>query len=224
MENMFDTNTIEIIKKIIRDYPSRVNDVLNSLGEIQQISKDWLVENLNNYKPHFRNKLKSDKVSMMILCSWYGLLAYKLIEKYKVKKIERIHCLDFDPLSKRISQKLFRKVDNENLKNGLLTQIKHWERDINDVPEKDLKDCEIVINTSCEHLNQQTIYNTIDKTERGTLIVLQSNNYSQIQEHVNTVKDLQEFVSQYQSRLINIEMYEKDFLEYKRFMIIGIKR
>ena len=221
---MFDFNTIEIIKKILKDYPNRLVDVLNSLGERQQLSKDWLVEKLNAYKHPFRNKMKSDSLSIIILCSWYGLLAYKLIEKFNLKKINRIHCVDYDPKVKRIANRLFRKIDNENLKNGVLTLIKHWERDIVDVPEKELKNSEILINTSCEHLNQQTIYDIIDKTDRGTLIVLQSNNYHKIQEHINTVKDLQEFVSQYQSRLINIEMHEKDFLEYKRFMILGLKR
>lgn len=220
---MFDINTIEIIKKIIKDYPTRLLDVLNSIGERQQISKDWLVENLNNYKHNFRNKIKNDSVSITILCSWYGLLAYKLIEKFKIKKIDRIHCVDFDPLSKRVSQKLFRKVDNENLKNGLLTQVKHCESDIKQVDEKVLES-EIIINTSCEHLNQQTIYENLDKIKSGTLLVLQSNNYHKIPEHINTVDNLNEFVSQYQSRLINIDMFEKDFLEYKRFMIIGIKR
>ena len=92
------------------------------------------------------------------------------------------------------------------------------------MPEKEFLKSEILINTSCEHLNQQTIYDIIDKAPRNTLMVLQSNNYDKIQEHINTVKDLQEFVSQYQSRLINIEMHEKDFLEYKRFMILGLKR
>jgi len=221
---MFDFNTIEIIKKILKDYPNRLVDVLNSLGERQQLSKDWLVEKLNAYKHPFRNKMKSDSLSIIILCSWYGLLAYKLIEKFNLKKINRIHCVDYDPKVKRIANRLFRKIDNENLKNGVLTLIKHWERDIVDMPEKELKNSEILINTSCEHLNQQTIYDIIDKTDRGTLIVLQSNNYHKIQEHINTVKDLQEFVLQYQSRLINIEMHEKDFLEYKRFMIIGSKR
>ena len=221
---MFDFNTIEIIKKILKDYPNRLVDVLNSLGERQQLSKDWLVEKLNAYKHPFRNKMKRDSLSIIILCSWYGLLAYKLIEKFNLKKINRIHCVDYDPKVKRIANRLFRKIDNENLKNGVLTLIKHWERDIVDMPEKELKNSEILINTSCEHLNQQTIYDIIDKTDRGTLIVLQSNNYHKIQEHINTVKDLQEFVSQYQSRLINIEMHEKDFLEYKRFMIIGSKR
>ena len=36
----------------------------------------------------------------MLLCSWYGMLAYKLIEKFKIKKIDRIYCVDFDPKSK----------------------------------------------------------------------------------------------------------------------------
>ena len=165
---MFDINTIEVIKKIYYDYPNRLKDVLTSLSERQQISKEWLVEKLNEYKHPYRNKLKGGDLTITILCCWYGMLAYKLVEKFK--------------------QKIFR------------------------------------INTSCEHLHQQTIYDTIDKLERGTLVVLQSNNYHKLQEHINTVKDLQEFVSQYQSRLINIEMYEKDFLEYKRFMILGLKR
>ena len=30
---MFDINTIEIIKKILNDYPNRLKDVLNSLSE-----------------------------------------------------------------------------------------------------------------------------------------------------------------------------------------------
>ena len=42
---MFDINTIEVIKKIYYDYPNRLKDVLTSLSERQQISKEWLVEN-----------------------------------------------------------------------------------------------------------------------------------------------------------------------------------
>ena len=68
---MYDYNTIELIKKIKNDYPNRWTDVLNSLGERQQLSKDWLVEKLNEYKHPFRNKLKKDRISIMLLCSWY---------------------------------------------------------------------------------------------------------------------------------------------------------
>ena len=221
---MFDRDTLDTIKGIVDKCPDRLVDVINSLSKNQFASKDWLIEKLNEYKHPYRNKLKKDRITIAILCSWYGLLAYKLIEKFNAKKLDRIHCVDFDPKSKQISNRLFRKIDNNNLYKGILTQIKFWEKDIEDMPEKILEESEVVINTSCEHLSQQTIYDTIDKSPSGTLIVLQSNNYNQIQEHINTVNSLQEFVSQYQSHLINISMYEKDFLDYKRFMIIGIKR
>ena len=221
---MLDFNTIEIIRKIFEKWPKRFIDVLNSLNENQQVSKEWLVEKLNEYKHPFRNKLKKDRISIMLLGSWYGMLAYKLIEKFNVKKMDRIYCVDFDPKSKMIANRLFRKIDNENLQKGILTIVKYKEKDIKDLTKEEMHECEIIINTSCEHLNQQTIYDNIEKCRSGSLIVLQSNNYDKIQEHINTVKNLQEFVSQYQSHLINIQMYEKDFIDYKRFMIIGIKR
>ena len=159
---MFDINTIEVIKKIYYDYPNRLKDVLTSLSERQQISKEWLVEKLNEYKHPYRNKLKGGDLTITILCCWYGMLAYKLVEKFK-QKIFRIHCVDFDFKSKRINKRLFRKIDNENLRKGILTQIKFWERDIKDFPDKEYSESDIVINTSCEHLHQQTIYDTIDK-------------------------------------------------------------
>ena len=221
---MLDFNTIEIIRKIFEKWPKRFIDVLNSLNEKQQVSKEWLVEKLNEYKHPFRNKLKKDRISIMLLGSWYGMLAYKLIEKFNVKKMDRIYCVDFDPKSKMIGNRLFRKIDNENLQKGILTIVKYKEKDIKDLTKEEMHEREIIINTSCEHLNQQTIYDNMEKCRSGSLIVLQSNNYDKIQEHINTVKNLQEFVSQYQSHLINIQMYEKDFLDYKRFMIIGIKR
>ena len=219
---MFDIKTIEIIKKIANDYPNRLKDVLNSLSERQQVSKEWLVEKLNEYKHPYRNKLKGGDLTITILCCWYGMLAYKLIEKFN-RKIFRIHCVDYDPRSKRINTRLFRKIDNENLNKGILTHIKFWERDIKDLPEKEYYKSDIVINTSCEHLHQQTIYDTIDKLERGTLVVLQSNNYKEINEHVNCSDSLEDFANLYVSKLRNMKIYQKDFIKYKRFMIIGTK-
>ena len=52
---------------------------LNSLSERQQVSKEWLVEKLNEYKPILiKNKLKVPNLTITILCCWYGMLAYKL--------------------------------------------------------------------------------------------------------------------------------------------------
>ena len=79
------------------------------------------------------------------------MLAYKLIEKFNVKKIDRIYCVDFDPKSKMIANRLFRKIDNENLQKGILTQVNFWDKAIKDLTKEEMTKCEIIINTSFEH-------------------------------------------------------------------------
>ena len=77
-----------------------------------------------------------------------------------------------------------------------------------------------IINTSCEHIEKFTEwFNAILKDK---LVVLQSNNYFEIDDHVNCVKDITEFKQQ--APLSNI-IYEGELeLEkYTRFMLIGYK-
>ena len=220
MVNMFDRDTLNTIKRLLDNYPDRIVDVLNSLSKNQYASKDWLIEKLNDYPHHFKYKSLDKKINICLLASWYGLLAYRMVDKFKLKQIANIDCIDFDPKSKSVSKKLWKKIDADNLENGKLAYIKFIEQDINDI--KDLN-YPLVICTSCEHLEQKLIDNTIDKLEQHTLVVLQSNNYKEVNEHINCVDTKENFANQYVSKLRNMKIYEKDFIKYKRFMIIGTK-
>ena len=217
---MFDRNTLDTVKGLLEKCPDRIIDVCNSLSANQYASKDWLIEKLNEYPHHYRQKTLDKKIDICVLASWYGLLAYRLIDRLTLKKIGNIDCVDFDPMSKTVAKRLWKKVDADNLKNGKLTYVKFIVQDIKDM---DRIDQPIVICTSCEHLDQSTIYDTISKLEPHTLVVLQSNNYSEIGEHINCVDTVENFANQYVSKLRNIKFYEKDFLKYKRFMVIGTK-
>lgn len=220
MVNMFDRDTLNTIKRLLDNYPDRIVDVLNSLSKNQYASKDWLIEKLNDYPHHFKYKSLDKKINICLLASWYGLLAYRMVDKFKLKQIANIDCIDFDPKSKSVAKKLWKKIDADNLENGKLTYIKFIEQDINDI--KDLN-YPLVICTSCEHLEQKLIDNTIDKLEQHALVVLQSNNYKEVNEHINCVDTKENFANQYVSKLRNMKIYEKDFIKYKRFMIIGTK-
>jgi len=220
MVNMFDRDTLNTIKRLLDNYPDRIVDVLNSLSKNQYVSKDWLIEKLNDYPHHFKYKSLDKKINICLLASWYGLLAYRMVDKFKLKQIANIDCIDFDPKSKSVAKKLWKKIDADNLENGKLTYIKFIEQDINDIKELNYP---LVICTSCEHLEQKLIDNTIDKLEQHTLVVLQSNNYKEVNEHINCVDTKENFANQYVSKLRNMKIYEKDFIKYKRFMIIGTK-
>lgn len=217
---MFDRGTLDTFKLIMEKHPDRILDVYDSFSKNQYASKSWLIEKLNEYPHHYRQKTLDKKIDITLLASWYGLLAYMLIEKFELKKIATIDCIDFDPVSKLVTKKLWKTKNADNLKNGKLTYVKFIEQDINDIEKIE---SQIVICTSCEHLDQQTIYNSISKLEEHTLVVLQSNNYKEIAQHVNCVDTVGDFANQYVSKLRNMKIYEKDFVKYKRFMVIGTK-
>ena len=217
---MFDRDTLNTIRRLLDNYPDRIVDVLNSLSENQYSSKDWLIEKLNEYPHHFKYKSLDKKINICLLASWYGLLAYKMIDKFKLKQIANIDCIDFDPKSKSVAKKLWKKIDADNLKDGKLTYVKFIEQDINDIEQFNYP---VVILTSCEHLNQKDVDNIIKKLGEHTLVVLQSNNYKEINEHINCVDTKEDFANQYVSKLRNMKIYEKDFIKYKRFMVIGTK-
>ena len=87
---MFDRDTLNTIRRLLDNYPDRIVDVLNSLSENQYSSKDWLIEKLNEYPHHFKYKSLDKKINICLLASWYGLLAYKMIDKFKLKQIANI--------------------------------------------------------------------------------------------------------------------------------------
>ena len=113
---MFDRDTLNTIRRLLDNYPDRIVDVLNSLSENQYSSKDWLIEKLNEYPHHFKYKSLDKKINICLLASWYGLLAYLMIDKFKLKQIANIDCIDFDPKSKSVAKKLWKKIDTDNLK------------------------------------------------------------------------------------------------------------
>ena len=217
---MFDRDTLDTFKRLIEKCPDRIIDVIDSLSVNQYASKEWLIEKLNEYPHHFKCRTLDKKIDITILGSWYGLLAHLLIKNLTLKKIGTIDCIDFDPQAKTVAKRLWKKVDADNLKNGHLAYVKFIEQDIKDLEKFDNP---VVICTSCEHLDQSIIYETITKMQEHTLVVLQSNNYKEIGQHVNCVDTVEDFANQYVGKLRNIKFYEKDFVKYKRFMLIGTK-
>ena len=80
-----------------------------------------------------------------------------------------------------------------------------------------------IINTSCEHIaNFSDWYSNIPKDK---LVILQSNNFTKLEEHVNCSKSLKEFSESVHmsETLYEGELDLTDQGGYIRFMKIGIK-
>ena len=206
----FPHNNETIIDSIIR---------FSSTGQLE--SKSWLIKILKE-----KNILNLETV---FLCAgWYGLLPCLLLND-KDFSIKQIFNFEIDPLSVPISEDLNRKSVKNNwkfkatLKNILDLDYKqaHFNTlKANGDSQSLIISPNTIINTACEHIqNFDRWWRLLPKKK---LIILQSNNFFESEDHVNCSKNLKEFKKQAPLELI----YEGEFnLEkYKRFMLIGYKK
>jgi len=190
-----------------------------SRGQLE--SKLWLIKELN----------KCDiKLGTVFLCAgWYATLATMLFESNI--KVDKIRSFDLDPSCIDIAE-VFNKpwfVDSWKFKS--ITQNimdidynshtwQHWSNANNRMsyPITDVPDT--IINTSCEHI--ENFAEWYAKVPSGKLVILQNNNFFEVDEHVNCVNDLDDFASQ--TPLTEI-LYDNELKlsKYTRFMRIGYK-
>ena len=212
IKNNYDLGLFgDTLKRIVlKEYPHRLTDFIDSFSSNQLICKKWLVSELL----HLINSKQINCKKVTILGSWYGNLIVHLLAD-NIEGIETIELIDMDEDALAIGRKfLGRKYNN--------VDINYIEDDIN-FSEFENHYTNIVINTSCEHMIPMNSFNF--KNDKDVLYVLQSNDMFGVREHVNCVKDTDEFIKQ--SGLSKTYYHGKKRLigqdkeKYWRFMIIG---
>jgi len=186
-----------LLKKISKfENVDLIKDVINSVNENQIKNKLWLIEKL---KPYL-NMYTIPKVT--IAAGWHGLLAHLLDDRDNIKSF------DIDDTCKQT--KLF---DNVKYKT-------------NDIEKQDPEDTDILICTSCEHLSDDKIITWIKRKKQDSIVIIQSNNYFDIKDHVNCKKSLYDFkfdiLSKAKQKKINIQVidsFELKMPKYSRFML-----
>ncbi len=218
LDSYVDTRFVQSLKSFV------VNDITwdedcFSQGQIK--SKMWLLEKLK--------KLKLDLGTVFLCAGWYGTLATMLFES-KIK-VDKIRSFDIDESCVEVAE-IFNKpwfVDEWKFKSITddimnINYDKHvWQfwsnknnrmsRPITDVPDT-------IINTSCEHIHDFESW--YDKIPNGKLIILQGNDYFELNEHVNCSADQDSF-SEKAPMTDVLYLGTIDCDKYKRFMKIGLK-
>jgi hypothetical protein len=175
--------------------PMRTMDAFWS-GQLK--SKEWLIKNL---RPHIKKFVTVD-----IHGGWVGVLASMLFQSDV--PVLSIRSIDIDSRCEPIAT-MMNKVEEMVGKFRAVTADMCAMR----------SDADVIINTSCEHINQDQYDLWLSGMPYGSLLVLQSNNYD-ISEHVRIANSLEEFKQQ----CGDIDILWAGELElplYKRWMIIG---
>ena len=174
-----------------------IKTIINSVNKDQIENKKWLIEKLTPYLHLY------EKPKILVVAGWYGLLSDMLSKQID----DVVHSSDKDNNCAKIGIKMF---DNK---------VKYITKDIADYKEHHLKNYDVLICTSCEHIDDLLINSFTSKKRKDSLIVLQSNNFIGIEDHINCKKSLKDFKN---SINLNVQYEgEKSFKKYDRYMIIG---
>ena len=180
----------------IRNNPENAYRFSENFWQSQIDSKKWLLEHIDE-----------DDNSIVIFGGWYGVLAQFIAEKHPTAEIVTT---DLDPACEQVFDQI-NINDNiryrqQNMRNGLPVLIRN--------PK-------LVINTSTEHVDQNTYDAWFHSIPRGTKYIVQGNNLVN-PEHVRLADNLEHFLEinrikepQYAGMLKCGHFY--------RFMAVGIR-
>lgn len=211
-----DNSVISQLKRALHSYPEAESGLIDaySIGQIK--SKLWLIKHL------------PDNLGKVFICAgWYGTLASFMFDKAR-HKFDKIRSFDIDPFCYKVADTINRQwvIDGWQFKastvdiHDITYPTEHTTYRYDGTSQTLIEDPDTIINTSCEHIyNFDSWYSNIPK---GKIVVLQTNNFFEIKEHINCSTNLKEFVKQ---TPMDTVLYSGElFLEnYTRYMRIGIK-
>ena len=191
-------NFLKILKLVDNlNSDNTIKTIINSVNKDQIENKKWLIEKLTPYLHIY------EKPKILVVAGWYGLLADMLSKQLD----DNVYTSDKDSNCAKIGIKMFND------------KVKYITKDIANYKEHHLEKYDVLICTSCEHIDDELINSFIGKKRKDSLVVLQSNNFVNIEDHINCKKSLKDFED---SVNLNVQFKDtKSFEKYDRYMIIG---
>ena len=189
-----DAKFISNLRTAVKEFPE-VN-WRDGLSRFQMQSKVWAAEELKKYD-----------LGRVLLCGgWIGTLARIICNTSP--SVTNIISYDIDDVANRAGMTL-----NADL--GKYLAINQ------DIYTLDYSVPDTVVNTICEHIPNFQAW--LDMIPTGKIVLLQTNNMFEMQDHVNCVETLDEFEKQCHE----IDIAYSGTISYAgwhRFMIVGVKR
>jgi len=175
---------------------------LESFWKGQLRSKRWLVEQLEESALPTKNKI-------VIHGGWNGVLA-SLIFNSKVN-VSHITSVDVDPECQQIASTINKRQEMSGAFTAVTADMCDYKYE-----------ADIVINTSCEHITQEQYEKWLNNVPDNATIILQSNNYDELDEHIRCAKGINHFTTQSQIKPFFRGTFPQQ--KYERYMIIGKKQ
>ena len=179
----------------------RIKDLIHSVDKNHWKSKQWLVREF--YKLYDHNQ-----GSFYVGGGWYGLLSHLMRMQWPEEGLN-LTSGDIDPRCEEFGWKLFHNSDI-----NFVTE---------DMTSRDLSEYSAIISTSCEHVEPEVLEKFIRSKNSNAWVVLQTNNYDELDSHINCYPDVMSFANWVEPHLRE-RVYFAGTLrlgDFDRFMVIG---
>lgn len=194
-------------------------DLLEAFWGSQIKSKGWMIEEIKNvYKAN--PELEKAGVAC-VFGGWHGLAAMYIIDN--LPNIKKVYSIDKDE----------KCADQGSMLTNYDPRIIFLTQDMTEIDEffyynfkTTYKDREIqeitalIVNTSTEHITQEDFNTWISNIPEETLVCLQGNNFSDLDEHIRTAGDIDSFLEKNKMDKV-LYSGELDCVQFTRFMEIG---
>ena len=226
VESFRDSPYYTVQKFIKNNHPDYEKSFDDSLSTNQYESKRWLcnvVDDLKITTPASIEKYTDDgsasdrfphgnpdwkyPLLIEIVGSWFGWPLIELIDRTVKGRITQIDLYDPDDVCQKVTAQ-FKNIFEPKFKT--IQYGNFFERE-------QLRRRHLIICTSCEHMQDFTNKSIF---KGNPFVCLQSNDYIDLPEHTNCVKNVEELIEKNKLKKIWFKG-EKDFGKYKRFMVIG---
>ena len=204
---LYEDPFIRDVRDTILRFPD--SQLAVALNKKQTACKKWAVEELCRAEV-------GPLEAVHVLAGWYGVLGAMLLNEPRLQ-IAHLTVIDVNPDCEAVALSL-------NATPAAEGRFAFRQHDILDLeyaaPPPELDRPDLIVNTSCEHLADFEAW--FAGIPSGQLVLLQSNDYRAIPEHVNCVESLEAF--QAQAPLADVLYAGALSLDkYTRFMLIGRK-
>ena len=198
-----DIDDIKFWMDAIRNSKDRYR-TLESFWGGQLQSKTWLVDHLS--KLHIMN------ADIVIFGGWNGVLSALLFNSgLGIKKITSV---DIDPACEEIANTMNKRYEMSGKFKAVTADMCTYEYE--STPD-------IIINTSCEHITSAQHKQWFKNIPGGPLVAMQSNNYTELEEHINCSKSLASF-KRSSGLKDGVKAFELELPKYTRYLVMGYKK
>lgn len=177
----------------------RIKDIIHSVDSNHWKSKEWLAKEFYKIYNHSAGHF-------YVVGGWYGMMAYQLRKVWSNASMN-ITSSDMDPMCDFYGWELFYDQD-----------IAFETIDVND--KLDFSKYSAIINTSCEHMEQEDLIEIIKRKPTNTWICFQTNDYNDLDSHINCWPTAKTFANSLGLRQIAY-VGSLDLGDFNRHMVIG---